>query len=60
MFGSWQRGDVGLVAVGANGQHGFAFHRGGVVRAIEVVELRDGLLARVHHFMQPALPPLFV
>jgi RNA polymerase sigma-70 factor, ECF subfamily len=59
MFASWRPGTVEVVALGANGQHGFAFHRDGAVRAIEVVELRDGLIARMHHFMQPALLPLF-
>ncbi|HWB81030.1 MAG TPA: RNA polymerase subunit sigma-70 [Nannocystaceae bacterium] len=60
MFARWRLGDVKLVPLGANGQHGFAFWREGSVRAIEVVELRDGLIARVHHFMQPGLVPLFV
>jgi RNA polymerase sigma-70 factor (ECF subfamily) len=59
MFASWRPGDAEVVPLGANGQPGFAFHRGGVRRAIEVVELRDGLIARMHHFMQPALLPLF-
>ena len=59
MFASWRRGDVAVVPIGANGQHGFTFHRGGVMRAVEVVELRDGRIARMHHFMQPALLPLF-
>ena len=60
MFARWQLGHVKLVPLGANGQHGFAFWRDGMVRAIEVVELRDGLVARVHHFMQPSLVPLFL
>jgi RNA polymerase sigma-70 factor (ECF subfamily) len=59
MFAAWRRGDVAVTPLGANGGHGFAFHRGGAVRAIEVVELRDGLIARMHHFMQPTLPALF-
>jgi RNA polymerase sigma-70 factor, ECF subfamily len=59
MFARWQRGDVEVVPVGANGELGFTFHRGGELRAVEVVELRDGLIARIHHFMQPALLPLF-
>ena len=59
MFASFTRGEVSVVPLGVNGQHGFAFLRGGSVRAIEVVEPRDGLIARVHHFMQPALLPLF-
>jgi len=60
MFAGWRRGDVSVVPLGANGQPGFAFRRGGSFRAIEVVELRDGLIARMHHFMQPALIDLFV
>lgn len=60
MFGRWQVGEAAVVPLGANGQPGFAFHRGGVARAIEVVELRDGRIARMHHFMQPALLPLFL
>jgi RNA polymerase sigma-70 factor (ECF subfamily) len=59
MFAKWRVGDVSVTALGANGQHGFAFHRGGQVRAIEVVELRDGLIARMHHFMQPEMVRLF-
>jgi RNA polymerase sigma-70 factor (ECF subfamily) len=59
MFARWQRGEVEVVPCGANGQPGFVFYRGGVMRAIEVVELRDGLIVRMHHCMQPALLPLF-
>lgn len=59
MFGRWRRGDVAVTPLGANGQPGFAFHRDGQVRAIEVVELRDGRIARMHHFMQPALLRVF-
>jgi hypothetical protein len=59
MFATWERGRVSVVPLGANGQPGFAFVRDGAVRAIEVVELRDGLIARMHHFMQPALVALF-
>jgi RNA polymerase sigma-70 factor (ECF subfamily) len=59
MFARWRRGHVAVVPCGANGQTGFIFHRDGRVRAVEVVELRDGLIVRMHHFMQPALLPLF-
>jgi RNA polymerase sigma-70 factor (ECF subfamily) len=59
MFARWQRGDVQVVPCGANGQPGFVFFRGGLARAVELVELRDGLIARMHHFMQPAVVPLF-
>jgi RNA polymerase sigma-70 factor (ECF subfamily) len=59
MFARWRRGDVFVVPCGANGQPGFIFHREGIARAVEVVELRDGLIARMHHFMQPALLSVF-
>ncbi|HUQ03756.1 MAG TPA: RNA polymerase subunit sigma-70 [Kofleriaceae bacterium] len=59
MFARWQPGEAAVVPIGANGQHGFVFERGGQARAVEVVELRDGLIVRMHHFMQPALLPLF-
>ena len=59
MFASWRRGDVAVVPLGANGAPGFAFWRGGVCRAIEVVEVRDGLIARMHHFMQASLIALW-
>jgi RNA polymerase sigma-70 factor (ECF subfamily) len=59
MFARWQPGDVAVVPLRANGQPGFAFYRGGQARAIEVVELRDGRILRMHHFMQPALLPVF-
>jgi RNA polymerase sigma-70 factor (ECF subfamily) len=59
MFARWQPGGAAVTPVGANGQPGFVFHRGGVARAIEVVELRDGRIARMHHFMQPALLAVF-
>ncbi len=60
MFASWTRGEVAVTPLGANGQPGFAFHRGGQARAIEVVEVKDGRIRRMHHFMQPALLPLFL
>jgi RNA polymerase sigma-70 factor, ECF subfamily len=59
MFARWRVGQVAVTPLGANGQPGFAFHRDGAVRAIEVVEVRDGAIWRMHHFMQPALLPLF-
>jgi RNA polymerase sigma-70 factor (ECF subfamily) len=59
MFASWRGQEVKVVPRGANGQPGFVFYRGGVARAVEVVDLRDGLILRMHHFMQPALLPLF-
>ena len=59
MFASWTPGQVRAERLGANGGPGFAFYRDGELRAIEVVELRDGLIAGMHHFMQPAIFGLF-
>jgi RNA polymerase sigma-70 factor, ECF subfamily len=59
MFARWRPGDAAVTPLGANGQPGFLFHRGGAARAIEVVELRDGRIVRMHHFMQPALLAVF-
>jgi hypothetical protein len=59
MFSGWEPGSVSVVPLGANGQQGFAFFRGRELRAIEVAELRDGRIARMHHFMQPAIRALF-
>ncbi len=59
MFARWRVGQVAVTPLGANGQSGFAFHRDGVVRAIEVVEVQAGAIWRMHHFMQPALLALF-
>jgi hypothetical protein len=47
------------VPIGANGGAGFEFHRGGIVRAIEVVEVRDARILRMHHFMQPGVIAVF-
>lgn len=44
---------------GVNGGAGVAFHRDGELRAIEAVEVRDGKLLRMHHFMQPAVIAAF-
>lgn len=60
MFARWTVGQVALTPIRVNGQHGFAFWRDGAVRAIEVVEVRDGAILRMHHFMQPALLALFL
>jgi RNA polymerase sigma-70 factor, ECF subfamily len=59
MFASWSPHQVRAEPLGANGQPGFAFYRDGALRAIEVVELRDGLIAGMHHFMLPATFGLF-
>jgi hypothetical protein len=59
MFKGWTPGDVHVVPIGVNGGVGFEFHRGGVLRAIEAVEIRDGRIYRMHHFMQPRVVALF-
>jgi RNA polymerase sigma-70 factor (ECF subfamily) len=59
MFAGWADQDIRAVPIGVNGGLGLEFHRGGVVGAIEAIEVRDGKLLRVHHFMQPAVIALF-
>jgi RNA polymerase sigma-70 factor, ECF subfamily len=59
MFARFRVGAVAAIPLGANGQPGFAFYRDGELRAIEVVEVRDGQIWRMHHFMAPVLFPLF-
>lgn len=59
MFSGWRRGDASVTPVGANAGHGFVFARGGVARAVEVVEVAGGRIRRMHHFMQPAVVALF-
>jgi len=59
MFARWGDEPVCAVPIGVNGGAGFAFHRGGVVRAIEAVEVQAGQILRMHHFMQPAVIALF-
>jgi RNA polymerase sigma-70 factor (ECF subfamily) len=59
MFGRWNGMDIRAVAIGVNGGAGVEFHRDGVMRAIEAVEVADGTLRRVHHFMQPQVIALF-
>ncbi|MBL8947327.1 MAG: RNA polymerase subunit sigma-70 [Myxococcales bacterium] len=59
MFARWSPGDARVVPIGVNGQPGFEFHRDGELRAIEALELRDGKIHRLHHFMQPSVVALF-
>lgn len=59
MFAGWSRGTAHVVAIGINAGPGFAFHRDGELRAIEAVEVRDGRIRRMHHFMQPRLVAMF-
>jgi RNA polymerase sigma-70 factor (ECF subfamily) len=65
MFASLRPGGVGYVRTAANGAPAFAFYRpdtpGGplTVHAIQVVGIRDGKIARIDHFMLPAVFPLF-
>jgi len=59
MFARWDGEDIAAVPVGVNGGAGCEFRRGGVVRAIEAIEVRDGKIFRMHHFMQPGVIALF-
>jgi hypothetical protein len=59
MFARWGNEETRLVPTGVNAGAGFEFQRGGVVRAIEAVEVRDDKILRMHHFMQPAVIALF-
>jgi len=59
MFARWVGLDIRAVPIGVNGGPGFVFHRDGAVRAIEAVEVRDGAILHMHHFMQPAVIALF-
>lgn len=60
MFARFTVGNVRVEPLRANGQPSFAFWRDGAYRAIEVVEVRDSAILCMHHFMQPALIPLFL
>jgi RNA polymerase sigma-70 factor (ECF subfamily) len=59
MFARWGDEPTRVVSIGVNGGAGFEFHRGGAVRAIEAVEVQDGKIFRMHHFMQPQVIALF-
>ncbi|HTJ43767.1 MAG TPA: RNA polymerase subunit sigma-70 [Kofleriaceae bacterium] len=59
MFERFAGGVARVLPIGVNGGAGFAFYREDVLRAIEAVEVRDAAIFRLHHFMQPALLPLF-
>ncbi|HLL25323.1 MAG TPA: sigma factor-like helix-turn-helix DNA-binding protein [Kofleriaceae bacterium] len=59
MFAGWTTGRTRVVPIGVNGGVGFEFHRDGVLRAIEAVEIRDGCIHRMHHFMQPRVLETF-
>jgi RNA polymerase sigma-70 factor, ECF subfamily len=59
MFARWGDEAIRAAAIGVNGGLGVAFQRGGAVRAIEAIEVRDGKLLRMHHFMQPQVIALF-
>jgi len=59
MFARWAGVAIRALPIGVNGGAGFAFERDGAVRAIEAVEVRDGKLLHMHHFMQPAVLALF-
>jgi hypothetical protein len=59
MFVSFAGGVARVEPRGVNGAPGFVFYRQGQLRAVEAVEVRDGAIWRMHHFMQPQLLPLF-
>ena len=59
MFAGWRDVQIGAVRIGVNGGAGCAFLRGGVVRAIEAIEVQGDKIHRMHHFMQPAVIALF-
>jgi RNA polymerase sigma-70 factor (ECF subfamily) len=59
MFVRFAGGVVHAEPRGVNGGLGCAFFREGEMRAIESIEVLDGALYRLHHFMQPSLLPLF-
>jgi RNA polymerase sigma-70 factor, ECF subfamily len=59
MFARWDGMAIRAQPIGVNGGAGCTFERDGVVRAIEAVEVRDGKILRMHHFMQPAVIALF-
>jgi RNA polymerase sigma-70 factor (TIGR02960 family) len=54
-----------IVRTGANGQPAFAYYRRSaegepfVLRALQVVEVRGGAIARIDHFLTPAVFPVF-
>lgn len=59
MFERFAGGDARMVPIGVNGGLGCEFHRGGALHAVEAIEVRDGKIVRMHHFMQPAVLSLF-
>ena len=65
MFGDTRKGPVRMRRVAANGQPAFAFYRAAApdqpcaLRAIQLVGLRDGKIARIDQFMLPMVFPLF-
>jgi RNA polymerase sigma-70 factor (ECF subfamily) len=59
MFARWDGVAIRAAPIGVNGGPGVAFHRDGELRAIEAIEVRDGKLLRMHHFMQPAVIAAF-
>lgn len=59
MFARWAGVTIRAVPIGVNGGLGCTFARDGKVTAVEAIEVRDGKLFRIHHFMQPAVIALF-
>jgi RNA polymerase sigma-70 factor (ECF subfamily) len=60
MFARWGGSVIRAVPIAVNGGAGFAFHRDGVLRAIESIEVAGGKVLRMHHFMQPTVIALFM
>jgi RNA polymerase sigma-70 factor (ECF subfamily) len=65
MFGYLRPGGIRYLRTSANGGPAFAFYRpdasGGplTIRAIQLIEIRDGAIARIDHFMLPQIFSLF-
>ncbi|WP_394824527.1 RNA polymerase subunit sigma-70 [Pendulispora albinea] len=61
----WPPGGLRVLRIGANAQSAFAFYhsplRGEPVRlhAIDVIDVRHGVIVGIHHFMMQAVFPLF-
>jgi RNA polymerase sigma-70 factor (ECF subfamily) len=59
MFSRWDGLAIRAAPTGVNGGLGCEFHRDGVLRAIEAVEVAGDRILRMHHFMQPGVVALF-
>jgi RNA polymerase sigma-70 factor (ECF subfamily) len=59
MFRGFANATIRARPIAVNGGDGVAFYRDGVLRAVEAIELRDGQILRMHHFMQTRAVALF-